>query len=95
MALPVRALPTSTVTIEGVAVEVRGLSRAEALKLTTQFADNVDGAETFIVSCGTGVSIEEAAEWRGATDVATAGLIIDEVIKLSGLTGEDGKSPQP
>lgn len=92
--LPTKALPTSTVTIEGTAVEVRGLSRSEALKLSTQFTTDIDGAESFIVACGTGVTPEEAQEWRNTTDPETAGLIIDEVILLSGLSEQGGKTPQ-
>lgn len=87
--LPTKALPTSTVDIDGTAVEVRGLSRSEALRLSTHFKDDIDGAESFIIASGTGVTQEQASEWRDATEPATAGIVIDEVLRLSGLMGTD------
>lgn len=94
MALPVVALPKATVDVDGTPVEVRSLSRSEALKLNTQFStETVDDAEIFVIVCGTGVSEEEAREWREQTDPTTAGLVIDKIIELSGIT-PDGSDPK-
>lgn len=95
MALPVKALPTATVMVEGTPVEVRGLSRTEALKLSTQFtAATADEAEVFVVQHGTGVTEDEAREWLGSTDVDTAGLIIDKIVELSGITTAGKPDPK-
>jgi hypothetical protein len=89
--LPSVPLPTDSVEIAGVTVRFRSLSRAEALKLTTQFKDNTDGAEDFIIACGTGVSIEEASAWRQSVDTFTAGALIDGIIILTGLIDDPKK----
>jgi hypothetical protein len=90
MALPKVALPTSSVEIGGETVEYRSLSRSEVLKIQA-FAGREDEAEDFIVACGTGVSIEEAHEWRESIDAMTAGPLIDGIILLSGLVDADPK----
>jgi hypothetical protein len=94
MALPKKALPTTEVTLGSEVVTIRSLSRSEALRLTTSFKDNADGAENFVLACGAGVSEEEAEEWRNSTDPTTAGLVIDEILKFTGLAGQEDKSPQ-
>jgi len=95
MSLPRVALPTKTLDVLGQEFTVRGLSRAEAMRLSTEFEGNPDGAETFVVSCGSGVTAEEAAEWRNTTDITTVGQVVDAIIELSGLMpSKDGKSPQ-
>lgn len=86
--LPSKAMPRATVTIDGQDIEVRGLSRAEAVKLSTGYdQDTIDDAEIFVLVCGTGVSEDEAREFRDNTDTVTAGLVIDKIIELSGING--------
>lgn len=87
MTLPIKPLPTGTVTIEGTDVPIRGLSRSEVLKLQT-FEGNEDEAEPFVVAAGTGVSIDEARQWLGSVDLVTGGLLIVGIFKLSGLTSD-------
>jgi len=94
MALPKSNLPTRTLVVDGQEFEVRGLSRSEAMRLTTEFENAPDPAETFVVSCGAGVSIEEADEWRSTTDITTVGMVVDTIIELSGLLDKGGKTPQ-
>lgn len=91
MSLPVVALPTDVVAVAGAEVKVRGLSRAEALKIQT-FTGDLDGAENHILACGTGVTEDEAAEWRANTPPDVAGAIVDRIIELSGLTEGAQKS---
>lgn len=102
MALPVKSLPRSVVTIEADAgpaeVPIRGLSRAEVLHLTTKYQDgtalgDIDAAEVFILKCGAEVSDEDAKAFRDGSDATTVGTVIDAILALSGLT-KDGKSPQ-
>lgn len=88
--LPIKPLPRASVEIEGQPVEVRGLSRSEALHLSTRFTqDTADEAEVYILTCGTGVSADEARAFLSQTDATTAGLLIDKIIELSGITAGD------
>lgn len=92
--LPVKPLARDTVMIEGQPVELRGLSRAEALKLKTHYSvETADDAEVFVVMCGTGASKQEATDFLANNDVNTAGLVIDKIIELSGIT--EGSDPKP
>lgn len=89
MALPINPLPSSSIEIAGQSVAFRSLSRSEALKMQT-FVGRVDDAEIFLLSCGTGCSEEEARAFRDGNDTVTAGLLIDAIIVLSGLTQKRG-----
>lgn len=91
MGLPVVPLPRDTVNVAGQDVEVRGLSRAEALRLRSLIEDE-DAADAFVLQCGTGVSHDEAAAWREVTPLETVGLLVDRILELSALTGEASKS---
>lgn len=102
MALPVKSLPRSVVTIEAdggpAEVPIRGLSRAEVLHLTTKYQDgtgtvDIDAAEVFILKCGAEVTEKEAKAFRDGSDAATVGTVLDAILALSGLT-KDGKNPQ-
>jgi hypothetical protein len=99
LALPTRPLPTDTVDVFGEAVTVRGLSRAEAIKVTTQYdAKTADDAEAFIVAKGTSVTEAEAKEWLAATEQETAGRLVDRILELSNLkeqVDKDGNSKDP
>jgi hypothetical protein len=97
MTLPVVPLPTKTVDLgDGATVDIKALSRAAALKVTTGYRDppRPDEAENFIVAMGCGVTEAEAAKWRAATDPAVAGKVIDAILELSSLT-ETEADPQP
>lgn len=92
MSLPVVALPTDVVAVAGAEVKVRGLSRAEALKIHTAFAGDLASAETFILACGVGVTEDEAADWRDNTPPEPVGVVVDRIIELSGLAEGAQKS---
>lgn len=93
--LPVIGLPTSTEEVGGMTVTFRSLSRSEALKFTTEFRGKADEAETYLLACGMGISLEEAQQWRETTPPAEAGKVIDGIVYLSGLAtravDEDGE----
>lgn len=91
MGLPVVPLPKSTVEVAGVAVEVRGLSRAEAMRLPS-FHEDPDAGETFVLARGTGITEAEAADWRASSPVDVVGAVVDEILRLSGLGDEVSKS---
>lgn len=91
--LPLSPLAKGSVDINGVPVEYRSLSRAEALTLNS-FRGREAEAEVFIITAATGCSDDEAETWRGSVDTDTAGLLIDAILILSGLasTDEDGNT---
>jgi hypothetical protein len=92
MSLPVRELPTGRVDIDGTYVDIRSLSRAEALALQ-DYRGREDEAEVVILVAGTGCTEAEAQTWRESTDTRTAGLLIDAILELSGLV--EGIDPKP
>lgn len=90
MTLPIKPLPTGTVTIEGTDVPIHGLSRADVMRLRN-FKGNEDEAEPFVIAAGTGVSEDEAREWLGSVDLITGGRLLEAIFALTGLTTD----PQP
>jgi hypothetical protein len=84
MALPIAPLATATLEIGGEIVEYRSMSRAQALKLNG-LKGREDEAEILILTSGTGCTEDEAQAFREGNDTDTAGLLIDSIIRLSGL----------
>lgn len=91
MALPIPPLASGVLVIAGQDVGYHALTRAQAMQLNT-FRGREDDAETYLLSCGTGVSIEDAAAWRGAVGWDVAGELVDAIIDISGLTELPGTS---
>jgi hypothetical protein len=89
--LPDVPLPRDTVQVDGVPVAVRGLSRSEVARLSS-FAGDFDGAENWVLACGAEVSEDEAKAWRAAVPPDAAGLVIDRICELSGITEGAQKS---
>ena len=94
MALPIRPLPTSSVEVNGAEVSFRSLSRAEALALQ-DYKGREDEAEVFILVKATGCSEDEAQAFRSESLTRDAGLLIDAILELSGLTGDGSADPKP
>jgi len=94
MALPVKALARDSVLIGDEKVEFRAMSRSEALKLGN-YRGKEDEAEIFILQCGTSCTDDEAKAFLDANDTATAGLLIEGILALSGLTPDTGKDADP
>lgn len=87
MALPSVPLPRGSVEVADEKVEVRGLSRAAALRLGA-FDGDADKVENFIVAFGCEISEDEARAWREATSVEVVGPILHKILELSGM-GQD------
>jgi hypothetical protein len=96
MTLPSKPLPTGSVTIEGTEVPIRGLSRAQVLHLQKLVANDED-AEPYLISAGTGVSVEEAGEWLASIDLVTGGELVEAIFRVTGLMdpqkGSTGEGP--
>ena len=89
MGLPSIPLPQSKVEIGGQTVEFRSLSRKEATQLGTQFKDNPDAGEAYLIAKAVGGTEEEAAAWRDATPFDEVTKLIEGILILSGLVNED------
>jgi hypothetical protein len=104
MTLPVKALPSETLDIEGQKVLVRGLSRTEAMHFTTGFTEEAmpgvlveeraNAAEVYLLVKGVGVTEAEAEEWRNTTDLETVGFIVEKVVELSALIDRKDADPK-
>lgn len=95
MALPTRPLPTASVEVYGQPVEVRALSRSEALHVNTGFTkETADQAEVYILARGAGISEDEAREWLGQNEVAEAGKLVDKILALTGLLEDGEEAPK-
>lgn len=91
--LPSPSLAKGSVAIDGVTVDYRGLSRAEALALNGMAGD-YDQAERFILTCSVGWTEEEAEQFRHEQDTLTAGRLIDAILVASGLANSQDADPQ-
>lgn len=97
MALPVLPLPTATVEIAGQPVPIKALSRADVVRLTTEFRGRPVEAETFILVQGASVSGEEATSWLNSTGTEEARDLVDKILVLSNVVrqAEEGEEEQP
>jgi hypothetical protein len=96
MPLPVSPLPTGSVTIAGEKVPIRALSRLEVLKLRT-FEGREDDSEPYAIACATGYTEEEALAWLGSVGTETGGVLVEAILRLTGLldpqAGSTGEGP--
>jgi len=92
MGLPSLPLRRETLDLDGQSVEVRGLSRAEALIARDRSSESVAAMETYVLSVVFDVSVEDAQAWHADADQQHVGLILDAVARLSGLDEATGKA---
>lgn len=84
MTLPTPLLATSTTDIDGTSVPITSLSRNDVTALA-QFEDDIAGAEAYVISKGTGVTLDEAAKWRTEVSAQVADNLLNAISVLSGL----------
>ncbi len=94
MALPIIPLPKSEVEVGGTIVKFHSLSRKDALSVSTNFKDDPDAAEIFILVKGADVTEVEASVWRANTDATEVGKLVDGIIYLSGLAVKPEKTDE-
>lgn len=94
MSLPIVPLDHDEIEIGGQMVEYHSLTRTEVTKLAG-YGEDTDAAEAFMVACGTGVSVEEAAAWRASVSAPTVSKLLAAIGIISGLRTQRGKAGNP
>lgn len=91
--LPKVSVPTGTVEVEGQAVQIRALTRAENLK-TQNLIDKGDlrAVEVYIIATATDTPEHEVGEWWDNTPSGIVAAVIGAVRELTNPTEEDHKS---
>lgn len=93
MEFPKVNLPTDTVELpEGQRLEVRGLSRKEALAIQPHYVDeDLNAIDALWLQYGTGATAEQADEWRSNTPAWVVEKVVNRIIELSGLDEDASK----
>ena len=90
--LPVRQLPRAEFTFDdGVTLPIRGLSRAEAIRLRS-LGDDVTAVEVLCIQVATGVTEEEARLWHNTAPNGEIERLVSAIAELSGLGDTSGKA---
>jgi hypothetical protein len=95
MPLPTAPLARGTVEVAGETVEVRSLTRAEALAMRA-IADRPDAeraGEVYLIAHGLDISEEEAGAWWDASDPMAVQKLVQGIAVVSRLIGSDGTAP--
>ena len=92
MGLPVLQVPRDKFELPtGEFVEVRGLSRAEALQVRAVSPD-VEAVEKLCLGFALDVSPEDVDEWYATAPSSVVEDLVNVVARLSGLDGDAGKA---
>lgn len=92
MGLPVVACPTGEAVLpDGQTVAIRGLTRAEALRIREAMEDGIDVVEQMTIAAATGTEITEVDAWYATAPQDAVEALVNAIAKLSGLDGEQGK----
>jgi hypothetical protein len=97
--LPILVCPHDTFTChDGQTIDIRGLSRAEALALKKDDptgeseAQKVTRIEVYVIACAVGVSEAEAWAWHTASPSGDVERLVDAIGRLSGMHMATGKA---
>ncbi len=92
--LPILVCPRATHTFkDGQTVEIRGLSRAEAIQVRAMVRDEKYAeAEAFVIEKAVGIPADVAANWHSISPSEDVEGLVDAVSALSGLREEEGKA---
>ena len=93
MSLPKVSGPTTTVSVDGHLITVRGLTRGENAQVS-RFIDQkqIEEAEIFILGRGTDTADDEAAGWYRDTPNADVEKVLNAIGDLTRLTEGAAKS---
>jgi hypothetical protein len=92
MGLPNGGLPRATVTLpDGQEVEVRGLKREEALKVSGIDTDDIVAWEKWLLTHGTDTPFDETEAWYAEASSAVVLPLVSKILDLSGMGSGSGK----
>lgn len=89
MPLPIAPLGTETIVIAGTSITVRSLSRDAVVRLS-QLDTDQEAAEVLMLVEGTGITDDDAREWRRKVDAKTADELLEAIASVSGLRRRKG-----
>jgi hypothetical protein len=93
MGLPVLPTRSEVVEVDGQEVKIRGLTRHEAFLVQRLTGDgDIEGAEVQILAAGTDTPPDEVRAWYQGASNDSVGVIVDAVVRLSGIGEEARKS---
>lgn len=92
MSLPISVCPHEKITLPGGGVvEIRGLSRAEAIQVRLLIKDPV-ALEITTISASTGEPMEAVTAWHATARNDDVEYLVDSIARLSGLSEPVGKA---
>lgn len=86
MTLPKFAPPTASLIIEDQKIEVRGLTRSEAMGIHER-SNDPDKAEAYILSKGLDTPLAAVDAWRKEVASQAVEEIVNKILELTGLLG--------
>ena len=92
--LPIVPLDRDTIEIGGTKVEYRSLSRDEVGQLSG-FGEDTAAAEVFALSRATGVTDDEAREWRKQVGSKVVADLLTAIALISGISTRKGPRGNP
>jgi hypothetical protein len=92
MGLPTGGLPREKVTLpDGQEVEVRGLNREEALKVSEIDTDDVVAWEKWLLTHGTDTPFKKTEAWYAQAGTRMVLPLVNKILELSGMGNDSGK----
>lgn len=92
MGLPVVACTTGQAVLpDGQTVDIRGLTRTEALAIRAAMGDGIDAVEKLTIAAATATDITEVDTWYATAPQDAVEALVNAIAKLSGLDGDAGK----
>jgi hypothetical protein len=93
MGLPTVKIPSETIRLsDGQTLEVRGLTRGEALSMQG-LAEDVLEVEVHLLAYGTDTPLDEARAWHKDAPASAVEPITSAVARLSGLLEDEAGRP--
>ena len=90
MSLPAVLPGTATVDVGGIPVEIRGLTRGEAMRMVGH-AETPEVLEPELIAAATGTPLEEVIDWYQSVSASAVQPLVQAILDLSGMTEETGK----
>lgn len=92
MGLPVLTNPTATFQLNGgPPIEIRGLTRGEVIAINEKGTDleevgAIQALETTVIAFATGTPLQEVIPWYQSAPAAAVQELVQEIMKITGLT---------